>query len=353
MQLSEIKDNFLQELTNSSQGKHTSLPYILNTIPSHPLVAKSEKFQILVIGGTYFCNASCVFENKKVQIISSRTGEQPTFTDEESFLSFVSNQLDEGITVLALNFAYPLNPIFSNNKLDGVLLNGTKENTFNGLVDKQIGQGIEQYCAGKGKKISVAVANDTICLLLSGLTQFDSDSLAAGVIGTGLNFAFFADKKTAINLESANFDKFELSEEAHIIDQHTTNPGRALFEKEVAGKYLYQHYNLILQKRGVDFSPITTTEQLDTIAKEEGTHSWLARELFKKSASLVACQIAAILDFQKKDLNFIMEGSLFWQHQNYLSYVQDTVRQLTQYSASFTAVDNSSVLGAAMLVGRE
>ena len=109
---------------------------------------------------------------------------------------------------------------------------------------------IEQYVEHKyHKKIIASTANDTICLLLSGLIDHPWSKIAGGIVGTGLNFAIFLDEHTSVNIEAANFDKFICSDECKEIDSESAKPGAALFEKETAGAYLYRHFNIILEKK--------------------------------------------------------------------------------------------------------
>ena len=154
------------------------------------------------------------------------------------FLNFIEKALRPDITYLALNFAYPMSPVSRDGYLDGNLIMGTKEHSFEGLVGKNIGETIEKYIFDTLKrKIHVAIANDTVCLLLSGLTQYRWNGLVGGIVGTGLNFAIFLDEATIVNLEAANFDKFEQSPEGKLIDQASARPNSALFEKETSGGY--------------------------------------------------------------------------------------------------------------------
>lgn len=351
--LSKIAGNFTKELSDAKLGKKTSLPFIRHQLSLKPKVKKDEVFQVLRIGGSIYQNALVKRINGKIAIVKSVQKPLPVFTTKEVFLSFIEKTLNRDVTHLALNFAYPMEPVSREGYLDGKLVAGTKEHEFTGLVGNLVGETIERRVRDTLKKtIHVALANDTVCLVLSGLTQFPWRGLVGGIIGTGLNFAIFLDEGTIVNLEAGNFNKFPQSLEGKLIDRASVAPGTHLVEKEIAGGYLYQHFNMRLHKEGLDFPDITSTKEMDVVAfKDIPLVSLLAREVSDHSSSLVACQIAGITQFLKRDCVFVIEGSLFWKGWRYKENVSVTVRQLVpQHQVSFVFVEESGVLGAAKLL---
>ena len=311
------------------------------------------KKKLLLLDKSIYQNALVKRINGRVAVIKSHQKPLPLFTSEKVFLSFIEKALHPDVDHLAINFAYPMTPISRNGYLDGRLIMGTKEHSFDGLVGKLVGETIEKHVKDTYKRIiHVALANDTVCLLLSGLTQFRWQGLVGGIIGTGLNFAIFLDEGTIVNLEAANFDKFPQSAEGKRIDKASARPKSALIEKEIAGGYLYQHFNMRLEKEGLDFPEIKSTKKMDEVAfKNIPLVSLLAREVSDHSSSLVSCEIAGIADFLKRDCTVVIEGSLFWKGWRYKENVSIMVRQLVpQYQVSFVFVEESGVLGAAKLV---
>lgn len=348
-----ITKNFAKELADASNGKKTSLPFIRHHLSLEPKVKKNEVFQVLRIGGSICQNALVKRIDGKIAILKSIQQPLPVFKTKEVFLSFIENNLNRDVTHLALNFAYPLDPVSRDGYLDGKLVMGTKEHSFTGLVGQLVGETIEKHVQDTLKKrIHVALANDTVCLVLSGLTQFKWEGLVGGVIGTGLNFALFLDEGTIVNLEAANFDKFPQSTEGKLIDKASARPHSALIEKEISGGYLYQHFNIRVQKEGLSFPAIKSTKEMDEVAfKDIPLISLLAREVSDHSSSLVSCEIAGIAEFLKKDCVFVIEGSLFWKGWRYKENVGVTVRQLVpHYQISFVFIEESGVLGAAKLI---
>ena len=397
--LKTIQSNFLKEIQDTYNGKKTSLPFIINQIPPTSLVKDGEIFQALVIGGSVYKKAILKKGKEKITIVKIEEGDQPLFKTAKDFFLFVEKLVDPNINMISINFAYRIKPpvrellsISKRSRLDGVLIGGSKENTFDGLIGEMVGERIELYFKKKNKEIMVVVANDTICLLFAALTKYEPMMLAGGADGTGVNFAFFLDKEKAVNLESASFDKFPQSKEGKIIASTSSNRGGWLFEKETAGAYLYKHFNLMVKERGIDYPQISSTEELNALGASPQPNplpqgererervkqvqhdmirvSEIARNLLTRSAQLVACQIAGITEFKQgqniisrhsgkhqriqnlysserfwtrrvpdgnpssqndkmnEGMVFNMEGSLFWKANNYKQTVEQTVKRL-------------------------
>ena len=350
-ELKAIKNSFIKELELASAGNKTSLPFIQHTLSSRSLVAQSEIFQTLVIGGSIFQKATMQKVDDNIKIILSTQGDQPQFLTKQHLLEFVATHLEPEVKTVAVNFAYALEPVTRGDVLDRKLQFGAKENTFDGLLGECVGEEIEKYIKEtQGRDIQVSVANDTICLMLSGLIHHSWDQLAAGIVGTGLNFAMFLDEHTAVNLESGSFNKFPQSEAGKDIDTHSAVPGDAIFEKEISGAYLFRHFNYLAQKRNIKIDSISSSKQLDYLVSAPSPDvAALAQEVL--AYSLSAIQIAGIMEFCKRDIVFIMQGSLYWKGSKYKETIENLVIELCpQYTASYENVLHSDLMGAAKLV---
>lgn len=346
-QLQLITANFTKELKLSAKGVKTSLPFLIHTFSPTPLVKENEAFQVLKIGGSIGQNALVVRQGKEILVKEMEEERLPLFSTGKAFLAYIKSHLRKKINYLAVNFAYPMEAVWENNRLDGILTNGSKEHAFNGLVGKQIGITIKKFIGQKfHRPVIVSVANDTICLTLSGLTKTVAKNVAGGIVGTGINFAIFLNERQLVNLEAACFDKFNKSYEGKIIDQQSLQPGDALFEKEISGGYLYQHYNL---KTG---EKLTATHELDKVAREEiPGDKKLARELFLRAGQLTACQIAGIVNFKKMPMTFVMEGSLFWKGYLFKKTVEESIKLLAKdYPVKFISIKDCGIVGAAKLL---
>ena len=147
-----INNNFVLELTNAQKGKKTSLPFIVHQLSTAPIVKENESFQVLKIGGSIMQNALVHKAGTNIIVETIEEERLPIFTTGKAFLAFIKSHLRKNIRVLAVNFAYPLKPVFENGKLDGMLVQGTKEHTFTGLVGRQVGNAIEEFIQQKFRK---------------------------------------------------------------------------------------------------------------------------------------------------------------------------------------------------------
>ena len=350
--LQTITSNFIHELTLSEKGEKTSLAYIRNEIPSTSLVQDGEIFQVMIIGGTNYQSAILKKTPDGLDIIKKEPSKQPPiFKTNEDLFILIKNNFEEDTKLLAINFAFPLQPIFAHGKLEGTVLYASKEHIFEGLLGKNLCTEIENYIEKNlGRQIKVSAANDTICLLLSGKTQISHSNLGAGIVGTGLNFSFFENPTTLINTESGNFNKFPITPTLQKLDEKSNVKERYLFEKAISGAYLYKHFNILAPQKNIN-KIVTSTEELDDLAREENAEGTLAKEILQNSAQLVACAIAGILNFKQTDMTFVMQGSVFWKGYQYKEIVAETVKKLSpNYSAEFIKVENADILGAAKLV---
>lgn len=183
--LKTIKNNFLVDLKQAVSGKQTSLPFIRHHLGKATLLQSGEIFQAVVVGGNICQRALMKKVGNQFHIIKhSQRQQEPLLTKTDLMILLEKNIYPE-VEVVTINFAYPLTPVLRKGMSDGVLQSGTKENPLNGLVGMQIGEEFEKYMSKvHGRTIRVVVANDVVCLLLSGLISHTWDAIAAGVVGT-------------------------------------------------------------------------------------------------------------------------------------------------------------------------
>ncbi|OGK14269.1 hypothetical protein A3H80_01610 [Candidatus Roizmanbacteria bacterium RIFCSPLOWO2_02_FULL_37_19] len=348
-ELQQIRDRFLKELTDSASGRKTSLLFIPNTIPQRPIIAENEEFQVISIGGSHMKKARMINVRGTIEIYNKTEEKVPIFKDKDIFFAFIDRHIDHSIKHLAINFAQAIQPVIRGSKLDGILIHASKEHSFDGLLEKIIGEQIERHIKSKyNKDIVVAVANDIVCLVLSGLQMTRYEVIIGGIVGTGVNFGFFLDSNTIINIESGNFDKFEQTSTGKTVDKDSNKPGEFIFEKETAGRYIVQHYNTLLEG-----THCATTEALSQVAQGEGREAYVAQKLFERSASLIATQMAGLYHYKKqKNLVCAMEGSLFWKGWNYSNMVRDYLQKLGVPAGNmqFVDIEDNSLFGPARLL---
>lgn len=156
--LKVIQQNFLQELRNAHVAyrthteNKTSLPFIVNQVSSSPLVRTNEPFQTLVIGGTIGRKALFRKTEKGIEIIrQEEERELPSLAQMKEFLEFIDDSVDPKIRVVGINFAYPMKSVFEHGKLDGILLETSREKVVSAqdLIGKKLGEKLRNICQKK------------------------------------------------------------------------------------------------------------------------------------------------------------------------------------------------------------
>lgn len=370
--LKTISHSFYSELRAAYEGKQNSLSFLIHKLPLQPSIEEDSQVQVMVFGGTIFKTA--LFQKKEGQFIQlgdESEKKTPLFVDKNTFVQFVLQELKENVQYLALNFSYPIKPCLNKDLLDGILLRGTKQHQFMGLIGESVGKTVQMAILEKRRfPISVAIANDAVCLVLSKANKHNWNTIIGGIVGTGANYALTLPNREVINLESGNFNTFPISESGMQVDSESTNVGKQLIEKEIAGAYLFKHYNFYVKKESIDTPLLTSTTQLSEIA-ENSTHvgSKIAQLILERSAALTTAQIAGIYLFKTNipalivrteqcsvptnstNLTFIMEGNLFWHGWNYKVNVERYLYNLGLSEAiSFTKNEHHSIKGALTLL---
>lgn len=353
-ELKKIASNFADELTKANSNEPTSLQFLKNTLPDTDLIKKDEIFQIFTLGGSNFENALIQNKENDIEILDHKIS---PFKGFENFFEFLKSNLHPEVTWVAINFAYPVIPVVRDHKLDGRLIKATKEHSLTQLEGKIVGEEIEKYfLENANRKINVVLANDTICLALAGKFKDKSLDIIGGVVGTGVNFSIFLNENTIVNLESGNFDKFEFSESGKIIDEKSLIKGGQKFEKEVSGRYLYEHFNIIKNQLGIDIEDLKDTKEIDVLAMRKHTvEGKLADAILERSASLVAAQIYGICQFKKTNkITAVIEGSLFWRGLLYKEKVEYYMEkfELSKDKVNFYKIEKSSIYGASKLLNQ-
>lgn len=358
-----IRDSFCEELKLATEGEKTSLTFIPNPLPKKALVKPGEIFQVFVLGATNGEIATVRYNaDDTISIIDYRPyPELPQFDTVDVLLAFIDEHVDDMTNTISVNFAFPITPkIGEDGQLDGVMLkyNGpqNKGHEFKGLHDSLVGSVVaDHFQRVHRRKVTVSVANDATCLLTSITTKgSDPTNLLAGIVGTGSNMAFFADKHTIINMESGNFNGFKPTSTGKIVDRESGHEGSKSFEKETAGGELYKHYNIIAKQYGLKTRPIKSSIDLNSLAiTDQGDEGEVARALLRRSASLEATQYAGFYNFKGRPpkLTAIMQGSLFWNGANYKEiFVEELVKLGVPAEAIlFEMLERSDIIGAAKL----
>jgi hexokinase len=261
-------------------------------------------------------------------------------------------------------FSYPARVLPSG---DAELVRWTKDIRVAGVQGRAVGSLLRQALERAGIRIgAVRVLNDTVAALLAGAMQPGAADFAHGiglVVGTGSNMAAFfppgADNKLpeneggvsmAVNLESGNLQLAELTGWDLELDVASDNPGRQAFEKAVSGRYLPRLFVLAAG----DPSACDPDQGAGALValREQGPAelATLAAAVLDRSADLVACGLAAVLDcLPPGRCQVAAEGGLFWKAPGYADRVRSTLGALlgSDDRVLIVHIDDANLAGAA------
>ena len=375
---------FQRDLLAALHNQHSSLPTILNPIYK---ISPTPGFGVAVsVGGTNgYVSAFRVSSKNVIKFINRKFFVLPQQTTREKLFHLLTQNILLAVNgrktkfPIGIGFAYPLKPLVVDRYIDGELLYMTKGRNIEGLVGKMVGQEYHRFLIKEyGIDTTVAVANDAICLLLGG-----DGAEIAGVVGTGLNFAYwekrssiapmklsdlprFVQNEVAINIESKNFDKIEITKLRKRVDKKSGDLGYSFAEKEAAGAYLYQIFNEGKKEiLGHAFPDLISTDQLNDIITSafdypagfdkdsKKTAKLFAERIFHRSAQIVAIQLCGVMMKIGKTTGIVpvvMEGGIFWKAHNYPAIVNLYLNMiLPEVIPSFARLFGSSRRGIAVL----
>ena len=158
----------------------------------------------------------------------------------------------------------------------------------------------------------------------------------------------------AVNLESGNFSPPNLLDVDDMLDRDSVNPGEQRYEKAISGLYLPQLFRLCCPEAVIKDSAAELVKIRDESA--ETTHGKYAAAILKRSADLVACGLAGVIDvlcsessYAKSSVHISAEGSLFWGDSQYRPRVSHQLKSLLGegYSLEIHRTEHANLIGAA------
>jgi hexokinase len=330
-------ENLLQELKDASSGQSNSIKYLKSDLTRQALVEENENFQVIMVGGSHLESILARFENNQLEMLNFRETDIQKLATKEIFFEYIQEFLEPDVEVVALNFAYPIEPFVRDGRFDGKLVARPKGHNFEGLYQKNVGQELEEYFLQLGRKIKFTICNDTTALGLASLNwqDYKNSEKIMGVVGTGFNFGLFENEKTFVNLELGNFDKFEMTKTGRLVDNASDNKSLQKLEKEVGGGYIFQHFNYLVEDKKPSLK-IKNTKQLSTLlAAQSFVYQEEGLQVYKNSSSFVAMTIFALYKFkqwQNQDENLkmlvLIEGSLYWKAYKFKEMVDQKLLDL-------------------------
>lgn len=382
--LLEYAEKFRDDLIASLSNQPSSLPSILNPVAKNG-ITPGEGFAVSIGGSNGYASKFTIEKNGDIKFLNRKSFAIPVKTTSDDLFHLITRNIfsvasKKDITLpIGIGLAYALKPKLVDRFLDGELLYMAKGREIKGLVGKTVGQTYHKFLKENYDiDTTVVVGNDAICLLIGG-----GNVDIAGVVGTGLNFAYwdarqsiaplklstlagYQQKEVAINIEAKNFDKIPGTVFRDEIDKKSEDKGFSLAEKEVSGAYLFQLFNAGREKLiGPHMPPLTSTDELNDIItkafvypksmteeKRQLAQSFADR-LFHRSAQTVAIELCGILlkiGREKGIIPVVMDGGLFWKAKNYPSLVNQYCHViLPKIIPSFARLYGSARRGIAIL----
>lgn len=338
----------------------------IKTIPTyiHPLSCGAEgQAVVLDWGGTNYRAAVINFAGGVAKITPKKAGSQDlSATTTKGFaLEDLLAKQSEFVNDIELPvkapigycFSYPANCLPNG---DAELIKWTKGIDIKDMIGNPVGKPLLDYLnkTGKAEFTGIKVINDTVASLFAGLTNPNFDAYIGLIVGTGTNMAAFmnADKiskidgdlnwqgLTPVNLESGNFNPPHLTEYDDRVDAKSDNKGSQRFEKAVSGMYIGQILREVFPEDGFDENTDgkALTDIINAADQHKKKHVKVAKQIYKRSAKLVAASLAGLIDLliahdkSIKKVRITAEGSLFWSEvtdcKNYNKVVKNTLKKL-------------------------
>lgn len=316
----KIISAFQDEMALGLAAKPSSLAMISSYIPIPKVPPHNEKIIVLDAGGTNFRTALIAFDqNSMPHIEYFANNPMPGIAEEVSKETFFNQIADYMGPVLKesdrLGFCFSY-PTFIDKQRDGTLLFWTKEVKAPEIVGEKILSSLAQTLAKRGAAYpkKMLILNDTVASLLAGVTatQFSPDYGYIGfILGTGTNTSYVESNKNilketglnpadnqAINIESANFNKFERGDIDLKFDQTTASPGKYIIEKMISGAYL-----------GGLCHQIILTAAAQGLISETGRERLMLMEQVATPmlGSILSDQLSPLIDFSENDRGVFKE----------------------------------------------
>ncbi|MEI6728287.1 MAG: hypothetical protein WCK98_01465 [bacterium] len=359
-ELNKIRNSFTKEITEAKAGNNSSLNYQKVKIDHQKKRIQKSTIQTFHLGGSHWETALVKVKNQKTEVTNFQSGKTNAGQSGNEIFQIIASKIDEKADFLSFSLALPIQQINSSNgALDGFLKKGKVHHyDFSDLENKLVGVELAKFLKHTlGRTINVSVTNDNTSLAFAADNLSSQAEVITGVVATGVNFGFFENKDTFINLESGSFNKLE----------HDLSLADKPMSRLVASGYLYKEFNRIAFLQGNDIA-LKSNSELEQLAFSKSDKPLnndskqiqsLAKSLYKRSAQLVATQIAGIIDLKSRNSNtkkfkLVIEGDLFWKTLEYKQNVEKTLVEfgLNLENIEFVKVEFGFITGSAKSVFR-
>ena len=402
-----LTDGILSAMRKGLRGEEGGLPMLPSFLSDRGEIPADKPVAVLDIGGSHLRAAVVTWTHGAFDIDRREELPLPGMTRSVKWETFVKKCADlleprvQDTDRVGVCFCYAAEPT---PERDVRVQGFTKEVKITGsegrLLCADLAAELEKRGV-TGKRFTTL--NDTVAAQLTGIAvippRYGGD-FAGMVLGTGVNTCLPLpvsrieklgrpddDSRMLVNVECGFYSDVQLSDFDRVIDAATDAPGKCLFEKQVAGRYLGEQCRLALvgaAEAGL-FSPevaekLKTLEKLDTSVADafelepkysdalpalEGaseadreTAGQLIRACFIRAANLSTCAVSALSEMigrpkdRYKPIITSVDGSLFNKsfrmHTAMTLQMQDFTTQERECYALCKGVEKATYIGSAV-----
>ena len=266
VQPAEMAPEMMREMERGLNGQGGSLAMIPTYLSDHGTLPLHHPVAVIDAGGTNFRRALVWFDESGFHEEEVKKWKMPGIERPVSWEEFVRFTADAVEPLMdrtdRIGFCFSYSATITP-EMDGQVLRIDKEVVIEGCEGQLVGASLLKELEARGisgKKI--AILNDTVAVLLGGLSQLGESgvNVIGQVSGTGTNtccalperrigkLGSDRDRRMIVNLESGMYDGFQGGEFDRILDETSHNPGQKHFEKLTAGVYLGELCHLMLNR---------------------------------------------------------------------------------------------------------
>lgn len=359
--------HYRRELLAGLAGQTSSVkmfPSLLSPVDPASLKEGQEAL-VVEIGGTNLYGARVQIQDGKPVIIASHEDplKRKKFDSVQDFYETIAGGVEQILrgpqpSALGIVYSFPGEAVRTQQGVDVRSPSKlTKDFEIPGIQDKLVGKAFKRVLQKYGltSDLPTVVLNDTVAVL------FSRGSKIGGVVGSGFNLAMQTNKGI-VNSESGGFAFKPTHRFAQAIYRNSGNVGNQLAEKQIAGLYLGQQMEAIVEELGLrSLLPKSkiTGETVTTLLEYKGIDSKMlvlneaAQRLRNRSAQIVGVLVGTAIStfpdvFAEQQIDIPVEGSLFWKMPEYKDRALDTAQRFSQKELRFLQVEKAGRIGAAV-----
>ncbi len=402
-----VTDGILSAMKKGLRGEAGGLPMLPTYLSDVGEVPENVPVAVLDIGGSHLRAAVVTWSHGAFDIEQREELPLPGMSRAVKWETFVKKCADllaprlEGTDLAGVCFCYAAEPT---PERDVRMQGFTKEVRITGSEGHLLCADLEAELKKRGVTGKHFTAlNDTVAAQLTGRAEIPpryGGAFAGMVLGTGVNTCLplpvraieklgRPDDETVmlVNVESGFYNDVTLSAFDRVIDAGSDAPGKCLYEKQIAGRYLGEQCRLALHA-GADaglFSPavagkLKAIETLSTAAcdafelepeysgaidaladadaDDRETAGQIIRAVFLRAANLAVCAVSALSELvgrpadRYKPIITCVDGSVYnrsWRiHNAMMLAMQDFTVQERACFAVCKGVENATYIGSAV-----